>query len=741
MRARAFCKPVMSLLAAAALLAACQNPLQEGLARNTAALDIASRVAINGVTTIEAENYSAMSGVQLEACSEGTQNIGWIDSGDWMVYPLSIATAGKYTVEYRVASPSGGTLTADLNAGTTQLGQLVIPASGGWQTWKTVSQTVTLPAGTVNFGIFAVTGGWNLNWIRISPANSTPVVSTVTLQGEAASFAGGSFANGDNAIVTAGSTLTWNGVNMNGVTKVSVHYSNGEPGGDTITLHYAGAQLGGAMTIANHTIWTGPYTSVSTSFAASSGTGSVSIKGNGANWIAAVDRIVLEGTGIIDPVDPEDPVDPVTGTRDPVAFNESQVSSIVNSGKIALMLADNSSEYNLADVYVAVIGRSNGVPSWYDIKNGVFRPINDSYNTIVSPKANDPWKYANIFTRISEISNATIPMPKISAGKMFVAFKKPVYIHFFNDGGYAPPSLAAGEADPSYGIRFEVLEFTWDDIAIWVNTSRVDAYQYAMGLEVWGTHNAGKDSSYIKNGGMDYKRAGEIISHTGVMNRWNSRVSAPFLSCLVNRTSDGPIIEQPSKIAAFKEGGQHVDFFKGYIDTIWNTFATRDLLIRTGEHDNTTVWVGRVINNKFEFYQQSNPGRKATIYGRPSTQDVIEGKGFLAYTPVDPLLSKESKARFDDDLQMQAQICAAITRAVIDVNSTAIQDNHLASSYFKRSPHNEYVSFFHNAEVSHQARTYAFCYDDVGDHSSTIVFTNPRKIRLDIGGFFDLKLP
>ncbi|MCX7987013.1 MAG: family 16 glycosylhydrolase, partial [Bacteroidales bacterium] len=124
--------------------------------------------------TIEAESYSAMSGVQTEPCSEGGLNVGWIDAGDWMAYNgINFPTTGTYRIEYRVASINGGTLSSDLNAGSIVLGQVSIPATGGWQTWTTVSQTVSINAGTYNFGIFAVTGGWNINWIKIYQQTSS----------------------------------------------------------------------------------------------------------------------------------------------------------------------------------------------------------------------------------------------------------------------------------------------------------------------------------------------------------------------------------------------------------------------------------------------------------------------------------------------------------------------------------------------------------------------------------------
>ncbi|GGF13197.1 carbohydrate-binding protein [Hymenobacter cavernae] len=133
---------------------------------------------------IQAEGYSAMNGVQPEATSDtgGGQNVGYIDQGDWMAYSnINFPVSGNYTLEYRVASPSGGTLSSDLNSGSIQLGNTAVPATGGWQNWTTVSRTVYVNAGTYNFGVFAQTGGWNLNWIRItSPSGARAVLASST---------------------------------------------------------------------------------------------------------------------------------------------------------------------------------------------------------------------------------------------------------------------------------------------------------------------------------------------------------------------------------------------------------------------------------------------------------------------------------------------------------------------------------------------------------------------------------
>ena len=58
--------------------------------------------------TVEAESYCSMSGVQTETTSDsgGGQNVGYIDSGDWMSYSVDVPAAGTYKVSYRVASPN-----------------------------------------------------------------------------------------------------------------------------------------------------------------------------------------------------------------------------------------------------------------------------------------------------------------------------------------------------------------------------------------------------------------------------------------------------------------------------------------------------------------------------------------------------------------------------------------------------------------------------------------------------------
>ncbi|HSX49419.1 MAG TPA: family 16 glycosylhydrolase [Cellvibrio sp.] len=147
--------------------------------------------AFANAVVYQAENYNAFydttpgnaggvfrgDAVDIEGTSDagGGYNVGWIVQGEWLAFNgLNIPTTGSYTIRLRVASPNGATASVDLNAGSIPLGNFVIPATGGWQNWTTVSRTVNLNAGTYNLGVFAQTSDWNFNWIEITPNNTNP---------------------------------------------------------------------------------------------------------------------------------------------------------------------------------------------------------------------------------------------------------------------------------------------------------------------------------------------------------------------------------------------------------------------------------------------------------------------------------------------------------------------------------------------------------------------------------------
>ncbi len=126
----------------------------------------------NGVTQIEAENYHAMSGIQTQTCSEGGLNIGWINTGDWLDYPVNIISPGTYTMRYRVASTddTGSLMLMDQ---TTTVSQIDIPKTTDWQNWTTVSANVILSGGTQTLRIKADAEPFNINWFSLEKISTS----------------------------------------------------------------------------------------------------------------------------------------------------------------------------------------------------------------------------------------------------------------------------------------------------------------------------------------------------------------------------------------------------------------------------------------------------------------------------------------------------------------------------------------------------------------------------------------
>ena len=120
--------------------------------------------AVNG-----SANAYRSDGVDLEATTDtgGGDDLGWTAAGQWFKYTVNVATAGTYTVGLRLAAPTAVTdgLHIANSSGTNLSGNVNVPATGGYQTWTTVTATVTLPAGQQTLTVDQDHAGWNINFL------------------------------------------------------------------------------------------------------------------------------------------------------------------------------------------------------------------------------------------------------------------------------------------------------------------------------------------------------------------------------------------------------------------------------------------------------------------------------------------------------------------------------------------------------------------------------------------------
>ncbi|MBN2414576.1 cellulase family glycosylhydrolase [bacterium] len=115
-------------------------------------------------------------GVDLEVCADagGTgYNVGWTEDGEWLTYTVQIAVTGEYAVEIRTAAAQGGGECRLLLDGEDISGVVSIPASGGFQTWRTVTLgSASLVSGTRQLTLQIIQGGFNINYLRFSVLES-----------------------------------------------------------------------------------------------------------------------------------------------------------------------------------------------------------------------------------------------------------------------------------------------------------------------------------------------------------------------------------------------------------------------------------------------------------------------------------------------------------------------------------------------------------------------------------------
>ena len=379
--------------------------------------------------------------------------------------------------------------------------------------------------------------------------------------------------------------------------------------------------------------------------------------------------------------------------------------SITAKGQTLPYEISNNSEYPDNEVYVAIVGITDG-HVWVNPINGQVNNMDPSINTVQGPVIDGnqgpglDGKYANCFRKLSDIPNKTIQIPKIAGCRIMISFKSQLYLYFFGhsgaSSGYAAPNLA-NPTDPNQGIKFELIELTFNDFGLWCNTSRVDAYQYPMGLEVWGNNF--------------YKKVGELKKHNEILAQWQTTAPSEFQSLL--STSEGAI-HFPTKVESFPK-----DFMDGYINEIWSKYSSQELAFTS----DAGIWRGGVEGTNFVFRRDSD-GQIGTVFGKPTTIEAMEGSGVMA-----------SGNRWD--LVVQSQMVAAITRHAVDLNmsSGTLQDFGDTSKYYQTWPYNWYSKFFHQTDISFESQTYTFAYDDVYNQSATIHTPNPENIKITLGGF------
>ena len=121
--------------------------------------------------------------VDIEAITGGFA-VGYIVTGEWLKYTVNVATAGKYSIDFKVAADvgfggsfkvllDGAPLVTTTNSATT----------GGWSTWKDVTVAgIELPVGAHVVTFEAVKGDFNFDKMVFTKETITSIFEAETTQ-------------------------------------------------------------------------------------------------------------------------------------------------------------------------------------------------------------------------------------------------------------------------------------------------------------------------------------------------------------------------------------------------------------------------------------------------------------------------------------------------------------------------------------------------------------------------------
>ncbi|CAM4001793.1 MULTISPECIES: carbohydrate-binding protein [Flavobacterium] len=138
---------------------------------------------------VEAEQYASQVGTELENTTDNGlgQNVGYLETDDWMDYKVNVAATSNYNFDLRIASTSAnGALNVFIDG---QYNQTInIPLTNGWQNWQTITKNINLPSGIHIIRLQVATAGFNLNWFKFVDSNPSGLVIPGKIEAENYSY-------------------------------------------------------------------------------------------------------------------------------------------------------------------------------------------------------------------------------------------------------------------------------------------------------------------------------------------------------------------------------------------------------------------------------------------------------------------------------------------------------------------------------------------------------------------------
>jgi hypothetical protein len=354
-----------------------------------------------------------------------------------------------------------------------------------------------------------------------------------------------------------------------------------------------------------------------------------------------------------------------------------------------------------AQVYWAIIGRDPATGQFVRVDaHGALIPLALSDNGALMKNGQ---AYSNYFHTLAQVRKVTIP--EIDSARLYLSVGGPMYIQVNVDGAghiaYAGPNIE-NPSDPNIDVTFDFVEMAIDASGFHGNTTRVDQFGFPVKLRLQG------DGGYDRTVGESETRAALLSEYgAGVPAEFRGLAQAPYAPYRIVAPAHGSFrIDQPN--------GHYLD---AYVAAMWSKYQTQTLTFT----DAQGTFTGHVVNGAFVF---SDGQGTYSIARAPTTPEVLLGNGVLN----DPSGQAPGTPGWDKQLQIQAQVCAALNRHVFDDPAHWAD----AKSYYPAGlPSNWYAQFWH-AHARKQL-AYGFPYDDVDGWSSSLATAAPTLATVTVG--------
>ncbi|KAK8016689.1 hypothetical protein PG993_014878 [Apiospora rasikravindrae] len=300
----------------------------------------------------------------------------------------------------------------------------------------------------------------------------------------------------------------------------------------------------------------------------------------------------------------------------------------------------------------------------------------------------------------------------LTSGRIYFAMGTINFFTVLNDAGEIGLVQPAAEnpRDPSAGVEWGFVEFTYNESGVWANLSFVDFVGPSFAMQLTLANGATQSVRGLMPGALD-KICDEMVAQAAKDGQpWDKM-------CVKSSAGKSLRVISPLKYRALNPTALS-SYYHDYVDKVWQTYSRQDLTI------DTQGAAGKVkcrVQGSTLSCAGDNRG-----YQKPSIDDILGcNSGPFTVQPGDNGVHSAVVPR----------LCAAFYRSTLLLDGGALQPSLPSDKYYTADPTIHYGRIVHKYEID--GLGYTFAYDDVnpdGENAAGVLAgANPKMFSITAG--------